>query len=172
MKGGRKMYRIKFVIIGMLVASLAGFACVSSEESTAPDLSLNETARPVAETPPGQLDLEREELNLFELQEFQVIRNMYQIQRGFERFAELNNGVYPTHDTATTPQGKRLKELLPGGNYPTNPFTGGATQFSWNIGPLPDPGKIAATTATEDVYIIRGYGSDPSSLLDHILTND
>ncbi len=163
---------VNFYFVGMITVCLAGLACVSSDEPTAPDLSPAESAPLLAASSPGHPENEVEYIDVLERLEWLVIRNMYQIQRGFERFAELNNGIYPIHEYSALVDGRILEDLLPTGYFPINPFTGGTTGFSWNNVPHATPGEIAATTATGDGYIIRAYGADNTTLLDLILTNE
>ena len=61
--------------------------------------------------------------------EDQTIANCYTVLEAVEAFASENNGVYPTDIGAdTTPSGKTVTDLLPGGRLLVNPYTLAATE--------------------------------------------
>lgn len=94
-----------------------------------------------------------------------VVENMKLIADGFEKFAELAAGRYPTLATsATCFEGKSLKRLLPGRRYPINPYSGVETHFSWASGPCCGPGDCAAGTAMPGKYVIIAQGADSGPL--------
>lgn len=99
--------------------------------------------------------------------EASVKSNMHTIQLAFEDFAVQSDGVYPDDGTSTTPGGQTVQDLCPDGVYPTNPFTGAETNFSWDADPT-DPGEIGANPANTTDYQIKGFGK--SALLTLVLT--
>lgn len=121
---------------------------------------------------PAAADIEPDRISEDERKEWRVIQNMKLIANTFEQFADLNGGVYPTHEASALPDGTILKELFPGRQYPINPFSGTPTNFKWDTAPSAAPGEIAATTAHTDFYEIRGRGADASSYLDIVFTSD
>ena len=103
--------------------------------------------------------------------EFGVRENMRTIQRAFDDFGFLANG-YPTSSEDVTPSGKTVVDLMPGGKWPTNPFTGAATSFSWGMEAATVRGACAAITATESNYVIRGRGNDTSTYLPPVFAGE
>lgn len=104
-----------------------------------------------------------------------VVANCYLVRDAAEEFAAVNDGVYPQDvDVDTTPSGNTLVDLLPGGTYLENPFTGapsepvnreagatGETGYQPIIGvhPVHGPGVCVG-------YSITGVGGVPG---EHIL---
>ncbi len=91
------------------------------------------------------------------------------IAAGFELFAELTGGRYPTLATSTEPGGDTLEDLMPGGVFPLNPFLLVPTYFAWGAGAAYTPGAAAATTASRWMYEIQARGHD-HAYLDLVLT--
>ncbi len=89
--------------------------------------------------------------------------NLHTIQLGFEDFSVMSNGIYPVLATSATPGGDTLEDLMPGGAFPTNPFSGAATPFAWGAGAAASAGACAATTVATDSYVIEGRGADPAA---------
>jgi type II secretory pathway pseudopilin PulG len=89
--------------------------------------------------------------------EASVKSNMHTLQMAFEDFAVKSDGVYPDNAGATTPLGETIEDMCPGGAYPTNPFTGGVTVFTWDADPA-FQGSIGANPANTTDYIIKGHG--------------
>lgn len=89
--------------------------------------------------------------------------NLHTIQLGFEDFSVMTNGIYPVLATSATPGGDVLADLMPGGAYPTNPFSGLATPFAWGAGAAASAGACAATSAAVDQYVIEGRGADAAA---------
>ena len=103
--------------------------------------------------------------------EASVKGNMYNIQLAFEDFNVLTDGIYPTAAADATPGGDTVIDLMNGGAFPTNPFTGAATPFSWNAAAAASPGAIGATTATTSQYVIQGRGVDIAIYMSLALSN-
>lgn len=103
--------------------------------------------------------------------EADVVENMHLIADTFELFAVLAGGVYPTAAADATYQGDTLEYLLPDYRYPTNPFTGATTSFSWGAAPCGSSGAIGATTARYYEFRIQGRGKEAAGLLDTVLTS-
>ncbi len=103
--------------------------------------------------------------------EASVRANMHTIQVGFEDFNVLTNGTYPTAAASATPSGDTLQDLMPGTNFPTDPFTAAATSFAWGAAAAATKGACAATTATALTYVIQGRGNDVAAYLPLTLSN-
>ncbi|UCH84562.1 MAG: prepilin-type N-terminal cleavage/methylation domain-containing protein [Candidatus Latescibacterota bacterium] len=81
-----------------------------------------------------------------------VRSNIHVIQTGIEVFAIDHVAVYPQPaDDA------ELQSLLPGGTYPTNPFTRAATAVLWNADPV-NPGEIGIANLPGGGYSLKGHG--------------
>ena len=82
-----------------------------------------------------------------------VKANMHAFQLAVEDFAVKSMGIYPVAADAAAVQGN-----LPGGSWPTNPFTGVANEApeTW-VGAAGTLGRFA-TNATVAGYTISGYG--------------
>jgi len=96
--------------------------------------------------------------------EASVKANMHTFQLAIEDFAVKNTGTYPL--AADEPA---VHANMPGGVYPTNPFTGVADEApsSW-AGAAAAQGRYA-TNSTTTGYTITGYGK--SAVLPLSLTN-
>jgi type IV pilus assembly protein PilA len=96
--------------------------------------------------------------------EASVKANMHSYQLAIEDFAVKNNGVYPVAADAAAVQAN-----MPGGTWPTNPFTGVANEAPlWGADPAAQ-GRYGANPVTTAGYTIKGYGK--SALLSLQLTN-
>jgi prepilin-type N-terminal cleavage/methylation domain-containing protein len=81
-----------------------------------------------------------------------VRNNLHVIQTGIEVFAIDHGAVYPqAADDA------ELQSLLPGGVYPTNPFTRNVTVVFWNADPG-NPGEIGIANLPGGGYSLKGHG--------------
>jgi type II secretion system protein G len=89
--------------------------------------------------------------------EASVKANMHTMQLAIEDFSARNDGVYPDNAGSSTPEGLTVQDLCPGGAYPDNPFTGGATVVSWDVDPA-TPGAIGINPADVTDYVIKGFG--------------
>ncbi len=95
-----------------------------------------------------------------------VRANMHTFQMAMEDYATMSDGIY-----ATNAEKADIKNLIPEGNWPRNPFTSqrlgdGDVPF----GADPDAsGEMGANPATAMGYIIKGYGK--SALLALQLSN-
>ncbi|MBN2071684.1 MAG: type II secretion system protein [Candidatus Krumholzibacteriota bacterium] len=88
-----------------------------------------------------------------------VQENMHTIRLAMETFSVDQLGNYPqAADEAA------FLILLPGGQYPDNPFTNQPTQVLWNADPA-DPGDISIYNLPGGGYMLRGRG-------DHMLLDD
>ncbi|MGE5176269.1 MAG: type II secretion system protein [Hyphomicrobiales bacterium] len=96
--------------------------------------------------------------------EASVKANMHTFQLAVEDFAVKNTGTYPVAADAAAVQAN-----LPGGAWPTNPFTGVANEApeTW-AGTAATLGRFA-TNATTTGYTISGYGK--SAVLPLTLSN-
>lgn len=100
--------------------------------------------------------------------EASVKANMHTVQIAFEDFSVKSDGIYPDNATSVTPGGQTIRDMCPGGLYPTNPFTGTETGFTWDTDPAV-MGVIGANPANTTDYIIKGFGK--SALLALQLTS-
>jgi type IV pilus assembly protein PilA len=108
-----------------------------------------------------------------------VKNNMHTLQLAVEDFATLNNGAYAGDDAAVTSEtGDAIVDLLPGGVYSMNPFTGAVTNMTFTalgVGGDPKTGNTLAdapageieycsdgTAATGDAqkYAVHGGNAD------------
>jgi prepilin-type N-terminal cleavage/methylation domain-containing protein len=96
---------------------------------------------------------------------------MHTIQTCFEDFAAQADGLYPTAAADVTLLGDTLTDLMPGADYPVNPFTAAPTPFAWGAAAGATKGACAATTATVSQYVLQGRGNDPASYLPFTLRN-
>jgi prepilin-type N-terminal cleavage/methylation domain-containing protein len=96
---------------------------------------------------------------------------LHTVQTCFEDFAVQNSGLYPTSAADVTPFGETLADLMPNDAFPTNPFTGAATPFSWGGAAAGAKGACAATVVTNSQYEIQGRGADPGDYLPTVLRN-
>lgn len=103
--------------------------------------------------------------------EASVKGNMYNIQLALEDFAVLSDGIYPVGAADATPTGETILDLLSGGSFPTNPFDGNVTPFTWNGAAAASPGAVAATSATASGYTLQGRGVDIANYLGLSLSN-
>jgi type IV pilus assembly protein PilA len=94
--------------------------------------------------------------------ESSVKANMHSFQLGIEDFAVKNTGVYPVAgDNAA------VLANMPGGLYPTNPFSNARDAWTW-VAPAAQ-GIIGNSTPTATGYVIRGFGK--TALLPLTLSN-
>jgi Tfp pilus assembly protein PilE len=95
-----------------------------------------------------------------------VKANMHTFQMAMEDYAVTSDGIY-----ATGAEKALVKALVPGGDWPTNPFTKTRlTDAEVAFGADPDAsGEMGANPATSTEYAIRGYGK--SAQLSLVLTN-
>jgi type IV pilus assembly protein PilA len=96
---------------------------------------------------------------------------LHTVQACFEDFAVQNAGLYPTSAADVTTGGQTLSDLMPGGAFPINPFTGAATPFAWGGAAAAAKGACAATVATNSQYELQGRGADPVIYLPFVLRN-
>ena len=100
----------------------------------------------------------------------QVKANMCTVQLAFEDFAVQSDGYYPTSNTDVTMHGQTVKDLCPdvdgdgAGDWPTNPFTGLETVFSWGADPCTQ-GDLGSKPATAACYRIKGCGMGGNLIL-------
>lgn len=80
-----------------------------------------------------------------------VKSNMHTIQLTTEDFAVQNVGVYPVAADQAA-----LVALMPGADYPPNPFTG--AKDAWVYAAPAAAGIIGFSTATTANYVIEGHG--------------
>jgi type IV pilus assembly protein PilA len=91
-----------------------------------------------------------------------VKANMHSFQLAMEDFAVKSSGVYPVAaDNAA------VLANMPGGLYPTNPFTGVRDAWTW-VAPAAS-GIIGNSTPTTTGYVLRGFGK--TALLPLSLSN-
>ena len=91
--------------------------------------------------------------------------NMHTVQLAIEDFAIQNDGRYPlAADDASV-----RANLVVGGSYPRNPFTGGATTVDWGAAPATSGNIGMNPAATINGYSLRGFGK--SALLQLVLSN-
>ena len=88
-----------------------------------------------------------------------VKSNMHTVNLAMEDFAVQTLGFYAEDGAATTPGGRTLEDLCPGGTYPNNPFTGAATNVVWDADPAAS-GEIGINPSEADRYVIKGFGKD------------
>jgi prepilin-type N-terminal cleavage/methylation domain-containing protein len=94
--------------------------------------------------------------------ESSVKANMHSFQLGIEDFAVKNTGVYPVAgDNAA------VLANMPGGLYPTNPFSNARDAWTW-VAPGVQ-GIIGNSTPTATGYVIQGFGK--TALLPLTLSN-
>jgi prepilin-type N-terminal cleavage/methylation domain-containing protein len=92
-------------------------------------------------------------------QEGTVKSNMHTLQMVLEDYSIQNDGFYPTAATDALPDGRRLSNLCPGGNYPRNPFTKLPSVVMFNSGPTAgNPGELAINPANVTDYLLKGNG--------------
>jgi len=91
-----------------------------------------------------------------------VKANMHSFQLAIEDFAVKNTGTYPVAaDNAA------VLANMPGGVYPTNPFSGARDAWTW-VAPAAS-GIIGTSVVSTTGYTIQGYGK--TALLSLTLTN-
>lgn len=94
-----------------------------------------------------------------------VKTNMHQLQLATEDFSVMNDGNYPTSNSAALPDGRTLGQLCPTRNYPINPFTNVASVVQFNVNPTSGAaGELALNPAVASSYMIKGNGSDGDTL--------
>ncbi|MEJ2720799.1 MAG: hypothetical protein P8181_06610, partial [bacterium] len=84
--------------------------------------------------------------------EASVRSNLHSVQTSVELFAVAHNGTYPLPADAA-----ELENLMPGGQYPSNPFTRAVTVVLWNADP-PNPGEIGIFNLPGGGYMLKGRG--------------
>ena len=91
--------------------------------------------------------------------------NMHTVQLAIEDFAIQNDARYPlaADDAAVR------TNLVFGGNYPDNPFTGAPSTLDWAAPPATSGNMGMNPAATVTSYSLRGFGK--SALLPLILRN-
>jgi hypothetical protein len=91
---------------------------------------------------------------------------MHTFQLAMEDYAIINDGIY-----ATNAEKGEIKALIPGGEWPKNPFTSiRLVDAEVSFGSDPDAsGEIGANPASPNGYRIKGYGK--SALLSLVLSN-
>jgi prepilin-type N-terminal cleavage/methylation domain-containing protein len=88
-----------------------------------------------------------------------VKSNMHTVQVSMEDFSIQNDGIYAVSAASTTPGGRTLAEVCPGGAYPVNPFTNAASVVQFNLNPtLGNPGELAFNPAVPSNYMLKGNG--------------
>lgn len=95
-----------------------------------------------------------------------VKANMHTFQMAMEDYAIIHDGIY-----ATNADKAEIKALIPGGDWPKNPFTSvRLVDAEVSFGSDPDAsGEIGANPATANGYRIKGYGK--SAILSLVLSN-
>jgi type II secretory pathway pseudopilin PulG len=78
--------------------------------------------------------------------------NVHVIQTGVEAFNVVNLGTYPVAADAAA-----VRAMLPGAEYPENPFTLAPTVVAWDADPV-DSGEITISTLPGGGYRIRAMG--------------
>jgi prepilin-type N-terminal cleavage/methylation domain-containing protein len=98
-------------------------------------------------------------------QEAAVKANMHTVQVSMEDFSIQNNGIYAVDVSSTTPDGRTLGQVCPGGIYPINPFTKLETVVNFNANPtLGNPGELGFNPAETDNYLLKGNGPNGDTL--------
>jgi len=98
-------------------------------------------------------------------QEAAVKSNMHTLQLILEDFSVISDGFYPATAASTTPDGRTLAQLCPGGNYPVNPFTKAASVVQFNANPTSgNRGELAINPATAAQYVLKGNGPNGDTL--------
>ncbi len=102
-----------------------------------------------------------------------VIANCYRVQQAAEEWARLSCGIYPVNLGDPSPCcGNSLIDLLPGGTFLMNPFTGARDEpvdgYPCIVG---QTGYVGVSSGAENIgYMIIGLGRDPGEYL-IVLTN-
>lgn len=92
-------------------------------------------------------------------QESSVKSNMHTLQLILEDFSVISDGFYPDDGTSTTPDGRTLAALCPGGNFPKNPFTQLPSVVQFDANPTAgNPGELAINPADPTFYLLKGNG--------------
>jgi len=91
--------------------------------------------------------------------EASVKSNMHTLRLAMEDFAVQTLGSYADNEASTTPSGQTLEQLCPGRAFPTNPFTGAATNVVWDADPAVS-GEIGINPSDVNHYVIKGFGKD------------
>jgi prepilin-type N-terminal cleavage/methylation domain-containing protein len=98
-------------------------------------------------------------------QEGTVKSNMHTVQMVMEDFSIQNDGYYPVNGASTTPDGRSLQSLCPGGRFPQNPFTKLPSVVLFNADPTPGlPGELAINPARTTDYLLKGNGPSGDTL--------
>jgi type II secretory pathway pseudopilin PulG len=97
--------------------------------------------------------------------ESRVKVNMHVLQLAAEDFGLLSSGRYPDNAADIADNGQTLQQLIQGGSFPENPFTGTPTNVVFDADPTAgNKGEIAFNPAAADSYRIRGNGQDGSPM--------
>lgn len=103
--------------------------------------------------------------------EASVRANMRVIQLSLEDFAIQNDGIYPAEPTSALGDGRTLRDLCTGAEYPVNPFTTGPSVVQIDQDPSARaPGEIAVHPAHVDGYRVIANGAD-GTLLPFMITS-
>jgi len=97
----------------------------------------------------------------YTVEEEQVIANCYILQQAVEAFAADNNGIYPHSESDENLSGNTFVDLLPGGRYMENPYSGRNTEPRWGVAAYPGECgyvKVSDATGTPVDYTISGFG--------------
>jgi prepilin-type N-terminal cleavage/methylation domain-containing protein len=98
-------------------------------------------------------------------QEAAVKSNMHTLQLILEDYSVVSDGFYPATAGSTTPDGRTLAQLCPGGNYPVNPFTTVASVVQFNANPTSgNKGELAINPASTQTYVLKGNGPSGDTL--------
>jgi hypothetical protein len=98
-----------------------------------------------------------------------VIQNCYAVRDAVEAYAAENNGLYPDAVTSQLPDGRELRDFLPGGEYLANPYTGSRTE-PWD-GPVAYAGSTGyrrwndSTTSEPRGYVIDGIDGNYETIV-------
>lgn len=92
-------------------------------------------------------------------QEGAVKANMHTVQVSMEDFSIQNDGNYAVSAASTTPDGRTLAQVCPGGTYPMNPFTKLPSVVNFNANPtVGNAGEMAFNPALVTNYMLKGNG--------------
>jgi len=98
-------------------------------------------------------------------QEGAVKANMHTVQVSMEDFSIQNDGNYAVSAASTTPDGRTLSQVCPGGSFPANPFTKLPSVVLFNVNPTAgNPGEMAFNPALATNYMLKGNGPNGDTL--------
>ena len=98
-------------------------------------------------------------------QEGAVKANMHTVQVSMEDFSIQNEGNYAVNAASTTPDGRTLGQVCPGGTYPVNPFTQLPSVVNFNANPTAgNPGELGFNPALVNTYMLKGNGPSGDTL--------